>query len=560
MHVRIMTTTAVLTVAVAGCAPVQRQVTCPTARVSCACAELERDATDEDIGGLVTRLRDFSDPRLLDTGRAVSEVEARCRDAEGPLPPPASRRDADWRERCSAAEAALPALLGVLEEIESRRGTDGSSSPEENSLAARTVTALGNLVLGNPGSPCRADVARALVDVVRIGEPTQDIMVNERAVSMLGAIADDSAAEALVAAMFMRSERRSLALQEPSRLALMQLSDLDSVTRELVRAGRLEAEGIARMIESSDRLDALGVKEQVAFTLGSLGHASPTVIEYLETELRHTAVDEADRSASGRRGSMTPSQCTAWRRVHAARALARLRHDPVIDVVIGRLSLDTQAGRLADPSVDALEVPGYLEALGEILVPERTTPVLLDWVAYGRDITLDRAARWLSILGGAEHVSRLEAAAAALPACPAGETRCIRRNIEEHYIPALRSAAGCASLECWVDRLSAPGVSPDVRERTAYQVAMRAAAPGASRDQARDALITALLAGGEDTLLDSYVFAVDRLSPEGCDEACLGRLETFFDEHGRDVASSSEVRRVAGLLGRLRARAGLAAR
>lgn len=537
-----------------GCVPQQRQVSCPTALISCPCAELEYEATDDDIGALVTMLRDFSDTRLQDTARAATEVEARCRDEEGPLPPPVSGRDAGWRERCSGAETALPALLGVLEEIESRRAGDRPSSPEENSLAARAVTALGNVIIGNPESSCRGDVVRALVDVLRVGEPAQDLSVNDRAVLMLGAIGDDAAAEALVLALFMRSERRSLALLEPARVALMQLEDHEGVARELVRAGHIEGASLERLLEADERLDVLFVKEQVADTLATMGDASPAVVGYLESELRHVAVDEADRSASARRGSLTPEQCAAWRRVYAARALARIRHEPALDVILGRLSLDTQAGRLVDPSVDILEVPGYLEALGAYQLPERTDTVLLDWVGYGRDINLDRAARWLSLQGGVEHADRLTAAVSALPPCPANTTRCIRRNIEQQYLPVLRSAAGCASLECWVDRLASPGVTNHVRERAAYQVAMLSRDPGATRDEARSALVTALLGGGADAPLEAYAFAIDRLSPEGCDEECMGRLQEHLDAHHGDISSTGDVRRVAGLLGRLRSR------
>jgi len=415
------------------------------------------------------------------------------------------------------------------------------------------VSAVANITLGNPESACRGDVVQALTEVLRVQEPVQDMSVNDQALRMLAALGDSDSAQAVVLALFMRSQRRSLDLREPARVALMQLGDLEVVAGELVRAGRLEIEALETMREADDQLDILVVKEQVAGSLGYLGFASSQAVTYLMEELEHRQVDDVDRTASGERGSLTPEQAAAWRRAYAARALGRLRHVPALDVILGRLSLDTQAGRLADPSVDVLEVPSYLESLGAFLMPARTNEVLADWVVYGRDVNRDRAARWLSFQGDFGHTAHLAEVVGTMRECPSSSGRCIRRNLEDRYIPVLRSAAGCTELPCWIARLTAPDTSPHVRERAAYQVAALAFDDESTRNDAREALITALLDGGTDAPLDAYVFAIDRLSSNGCGEACLGRLEGHIDEH-RDRLDTGELRLVVGLLGRLRYR------
>lgn len=536
----------------AGCGAPQREMTCPTSFVSCPCAELERAEAGEEISELVSSLRDLSDARLQIPARAAAGLEARCRERNGTLPPPNDERDAEWRESCSAAEAAIPALLGTLEAVAARR-EGRSSTSEENSLAARAVSALGNIAIGNAESPCRTDVVTALVAVLGTREPGQDMSVNDQALRMLGALGDSEAAEAMVLALFMRGQRRSLALRESARVNLMQLSDHEAVASSLVRAGRLELEDLDALREADDELDILVIKEQVALTLGMLGVTSSEVVAYLMAELEHRGVDDVDRAAAGERASTTSAQAAAWRRAHAARALGRLRHLPALDTILGRLSLDTDAGRLADSNVDILEVPSYLESLGAFLLSDRTNSVFAEWVVYGRDVNRDRAARWLSYQGNFDHAQHIALVAAEMRECPAAQTRCIRRNLEEGYAPVLRSTAGCTTLECWRARLTASDTTAEVRERAAYQAAMLSHGSRDTWNDTREALLTALLAGGDDAPLEAYVFAIDRLSPEGCEAGSLERLTAHVNEQ-RERADTGEMRLITGLLGRLRYR------
>lgn len=538
----------------AGCAR-PRQVTCPTDLVACPCAELELQEPPKEVEELIASLRGISGERLQVPSRAAEALAARCREEGSPFPPPPERRDDQWRQRCSSAEIALPALLETLGVIEARRGPGGESTPEESSLADSVVSALGNITLGNPETPCRPDVIRALIEVAGTPEPALDLSVADTAVRLLGALGPPEAAPVLVRVMFRQSRRRSLSLLEPARTALMQSRDLAAAAEALVRAGRLEDPELREALEADPRLDVRHVKEQVAVTLGRLALSSPVVTEYLMAELRHDGLDELDRLPVAEGERLTPEQVRGWRRAAAARALGRMRHEPALDVILGRLSMDNQAGRLVDPTVDILEVPSYLDAVGFFLMPDQTDTVLLDWVVYGRDITRDRAARALSLQGGAEHAARLAEVTESLDPCPPGGGRCIRRNFEERYLPALRSAAGCTSVACWQGRLTAEGTTDPVRERAAYQVAMLAYGDGAASAAARDALISALEAGAEGETFEALIFAIDRLSPEGCAETCQDRLAAYIDERREAATYSGAVRSVTGLLGRLRDRA-----
>lgn len=535
-----------------GCAAPHEMI-CPTTRVSCDCAELERQEPLAEVQTLIDGLRDLDEPSLQAPIAAATDLELRCRDPRGWYLPPESDRNAEWRQQCSAAELALPALLHTLEAIEERRRPGRGNREQENVLADRIVSASGNILLGNAQSVCRSSVTDALIVVLETPETSQDIRVALTALRLLGELGDRRSIPALVRALFIRSQERPLSLLEPARTALQKLEDHEAVAAALVRAGRMEDEALNQMQGGTLDLDVRTIKEEVATTLGVLGVTTGVVIGYLMEELAHDTDDEVDRAPSRGRVSFTPASSRAFRRGAAARALGRLRHLPALEIILPRLALN-EDGSSVDSTVNITEVPSFLDAIGDMLVPARTNAILLTWLARGDETLRDRAARRLSLQGGAELVDRLTEVAAGLPECSSASSGCVRRDFEQVYIPALRASTDCGDVACWRERVSAEPTRPPVRERAAYQLAMLAQSDEAASEQALTSLRAALQRATGETL-DAIVFAIDRLSSRGCDEPCLDELQRYLDDRRGDPSDSHEVRLIASLQGRLRFRA-----
>lgn len=535
-----------------GCAAPHEMI-CPTTRVSCDCADLERREPLPEVQTLIQGLRDLDEPSLQAPIAAATDLELRCRDPRGWFLPPAANRDDDWRQQCSAAELALPALLHTLEAIEERRSPGRGNREQENVLVDRVVSASGNILLGNAESVCRSSVIDALIVVLDTPETAQGIRINLTALRLLGELGDDRAIPALVRALFIRSQERPLSLLEPARTALQKLDDHVAVARALVRAGSMEDEALNRMQDGTLDLDVRTIKEEVANTLGVLGVTNGVVVGYLMTELAHDSDDEVDRAPSRGRVNFTPARSRAFRRGAAARALGRLRHLPALEVILPRLALN-EDGSSVDSTVDITEVPAFLDAIGDMLMPSRTNATLLTWLARGDEILRDRAARRLSLQGGAELADRLSEVAAGLPECSSTSRGCVRRDFEQVYIPALRASADCSDVSCWRERVSAEPTSPPVRIHAAYQLAMLAQGDQDASEQALTSLRSALQQATGETL-DAIVFAIDRLSPRGCDDSYLGALQSYIDDHRGDPSDSHEVRAISSLQGRLRFRA-----
>jgi hypothetical protein len=535
-------------VGAAGCTP-RVGTTCPTARVPCVCSAVEAQAPVEDVAALVSAVEDMSDPALQGPIAAAADLERRCGRADGEGLPAAADRDAAWRRRCTETAPALPHLLRALEALESRRTVAGSYRAQENTLAVGLTAALVAVSAGNPGSPCGPAVVDALVATLETPEAEQDLRVAARAAAGLGWLGDPRAAAALVRASFVRGERRRLDLEATALLALQRLDDPAAAAAALVRAGRLEPDALGPAGRAADPRD---VKEAVALALGRLGVPDDGAVQYLLAELRHTDFDDVDRTPSAGRGAVTPESSRARRRAAAARALGRLGREEALDVILPRLAL-REDGASVDPTVRIESVPAYLEAIGDLLRPDRTELPLLTWLSRGDPTLRDVVGRRLALQGTDAVVPRLRQAAADLPPCPPSGA-CIRRNFEERFVPAIEVAATCADVACWTGHLGA-GANPVLRERAAAQLLLLARREPASRDAARRALVDALAAGAGEAA-DTLVVAVDRLSPDGADAAAIAVLERALDQAARRAPEGHEARTLGALLARLVARAG----
>jgi hypothetical protein len=506
-------------------------------------------------------LADVSGTKLARANTAAEALARFCRgrDVDAEFVPPPSKRDDAWRQSCSAAATSVDALLqaaGAVDEERNGRGDNAENTGEEDALTQALVSALGNILLGNPDLSQKQQIIDKLIHILETPDTRQDLRINMAALKMLGRIGDSQAVPVMVRALFMQGKRRPVALQEVARSSIMEMNDLGAMAEALVRAGQMQDTALNSMQEADPNFDVRLIKEQVAITLGQLGISSQPVLAYLMAEFDHSELDDFDRTAPKGPVNFTPEISKSHRRSFAAQALGSLRHQPALATLVARLATKSSGGgvEMASGDVDILEAPGYIDAAGDFLAPRQTNAVLLPFALRGDDALMDRAGRRLALQAGANVAQRMQKKAESMEDCPEEARRrgCVKDHFLKRYVPMLRSAQGCTDLACWVGKVG--DSNANIRERAAYQLAMLAVGNEGASTQARTALLGALDEQSADVLA-AYTFALDRLSPGGCNEECLNTIDTAIMRlRGRNSMNAAR-RSLAGLRARLAYRA-----
>jgi HEAT repeat protein len=418
------------------------------------------------------------------------------------------------------------------------------------------VSTVGNVVLGNPDLPQRDPAIDMLVKALETSDVEQDLRINMDALKLLGEIGEPRIIPTLVKALFIQGKRRQVALQEVARVAIMQSGDLAAMADAMVQAGRMQNEGLNQMQQADPNFDVRLIKEQIAITLGMMGIRSESVVGYLMEELNHEAFDAVDEQPGRGGGSFTKERSRSVRRSFAAQALGKLRHPPALETILGRLVAKKTSEGWApeDKLVDFEEWPGYLDAAGDFVEPTKTDDAMLPFLVFGDDALLDRTGRRLSLQSSSSKVlDALTKKFGELGPCEEGVKGCVRTNYEKRYLPLIKSGEGCATVDCNAPRLA--DKAGYVRERAAYQLILAAQDNEAEQARARDELLKAIVVEESDDVLSGLIFAVDRLSPRGCDQACLTKLDDRVAELLTSASGNAARRSLAGLRARLAYRA-----
>lgn len=479
--------------------------------------------------------------------RAIADL-CRSKSFHAMFIPPQSIQTKRWRARCAKGRGSIDALLSALESVRTsrlKRGPNAVNTPVDDALSGAVISALGNVVLGTPEHPRKGEVIATLIALAETPDTTQDLYLNIEAIRFLGRIGDRRAIPLLIRSLFMSGRRRPLVLKEIARVALMHIEDLDAVAEALVKAGRMQDEALNSMQRGDPSFDVRIIKEQVAVTLGLLGVRSNTVTSYLMEELRHTKADQVDRApARGAAvGHIDTSTSRDYRRMFAAQALGRLRHEPALPILLARMKTAPSKGRgvVANPSPGPTELAGMMEAVGDFLMPAKTNEIFLGIMAHAKSAALlDRAGWRLSLQAPPELATKLEERASRMEDSS---------NYQTKYIPALRSGAGCITIECNADKLNDSNAA--IRERAAHQLVLVAQDDGAASDRARTALLGALARERDEAVIRALVFSVDRLSPQGGSALALGRLDQIMlNLQSRPLMDPARLA-ITGLRGRL---------
>lgn len=504
-------------------------------------------------------LADITGDRIDGARDAAGAIADLCRSKSfhAMFIPPPSIRTKRWRRRCAKGQGSVEALLSALKAVRvsrMKRGPNAANRPVDDALSGAIVSALGNVVLGTPEHPRKGEVITALAALAEAPDTSQDLYLNIEAIRFLGRIGDRRAIPVLIRSLFMEGQRRPLVLKEIARVALMYIDDLDAVAEALIKAGRMQDDALNSMQQADSSFDVRMIKEQVAVTLGMLGVRSDAVTRYLMEELQHTKADQVDRApARGAAvGHIDSSTSRSYRRMFAAQALGRLRHLPALPILLARMKIAPSKGRgvLADQSTGSIELAGMIEAVGDFLIPTKTNEIFLGIMAHTEEAALlDRAGWRLSLQAAPELATKLEERARRIEGSS---------NFSTKYVPALRSGAGCITIECNADNLSDSNVA--IRERAAHQLVLVAQDDGAASDRARTALLNALALEREETVIRALSLSIDRLSPEGGSSIALERLDQIMlNLQSRPLMDPARLA-ITGLRGRLAGRAKLRSR
>lgn len=499
--------------------------------------------------------------KMIRATTAVQAVRRFCTgsDPNAELIPPPSKRDAAWRTKCSATTAAVGPMIKLYDDINAARtsrGENAENTAEEDALAMGIISAVGNTVLGNPDAPQRDVAIDMLVKALETSDVEQDLRINMDALKLLGEIGEPRVIPTLVKALFIQGKRRQVALQEVARVAIMQSGDLAAMADAMVQAGRMQNEGLNQMQQADPNFDVRLIHEQVAITLGLIGLRTEPVITYLTEELNREEFDAADEQPGRGGRQFTKEQSRSYRRGFAAQALAKLRHEAALPTIIERLKAEktTEGWAPEDKLVLFEEWPAYLDAAGDFVEPTKTDEAMLPFLVFGDDALLDRTARRLSLQSSSSKVlAEVTKKFGELGPCEEGVKGCVRTNYEKRYIPLIKSGEGCATVDCNAPRLA--DKAGYVRERAAYQLILAAQDDEGQQAAARDALLKQIVVEENDDVLNGLIFAVDRLSPRGCDEACLTKLDDRVAELLTSASGNAARRSLAGLRARLAYRA-----
>lgn len=499
--------------------------------------------------------------KMIRATTAVQAVRRFCTgsDPNAELIPPPSKRDAAWQTKCAATTPAVAPMIKLYEDINAARtsrGENAENTAEEDALAMGLVSAVGNIVLGNPSLPQRDPAIDMLVKALETSDVEQDLRINMDALKLLGEIGEPRVIPTLVKALFIQGKRRQVALQEVARVAIMQSGDLSTMADAMVQAGRMQNEGLNEMQQADPNFDVRLIKEQIAITLGLMGIRNDTVITYLMEELNHEDFDAVDEQPGRGGRQFSKEQSRSYRRGFAAQALAKLRHEAALPTIIRRLKAEKTSEGWApdDKTVLFEEWPAYLDAAGDYVEPTKTDEAMLPFLIFGDDALLDRTARRLSLQSSSAKVlAEVTKKFGELRPCEPGVKGCVRANYEKRYIPLITSGEGCATVDCNAPRLA--DKASYVRERAAYQLILAAQDDEAQQAAARDALLKQIIVEENDDVLTGLIFAVDRLSPRGCDQACLTKLDDRVAELLTSASGNQARRALAGLRARLAYRA-----
>ncbi len=474
-------------------------------------------------------------------------------------------------------EEALPELLKAFNKITTARDRRPGApfTAEENVIAQSIISSTTSIVVKHPTTPHRGKVVDALVQIVDTPDTLQELRLNMKAMKGLGRIGDPAAVPVLIRGIAMKGERQPVGLGQIAFASLQQIHDRDAVVTGILNFGLQKDAAFNKAFEKEIKNDAAMknptwyIQQAVDF-LGTLAYPSPKVIQYLEDELNHAEPDAADETASKIKGlpvNFAPEGWATMRRNWAAVALAKLGHKPLLGVIQKRLVFDKK-GKVKTLQLQAEEAVGYIRALGLLLYPKESCPIMLEVSRAGDDSMRDKSFYNASLICGNEFIKDMKKAHKKINCDKIIEDRFPEGASEDEekqarnecdimkkritgYMDRIKFGNECGNdLDCY---LKVIGEHTNKNVERAIVTAFRIARDDPSKREAVVKVLSDNLNNPSKVAIQASVRSLDLLTPEG-GEDLVKKIQEVYKEFARQSTYKDRARLLEAFIGHVRNR------
>jgi hypothetical protein len=309
------------------------------------------------------------------------------------------------------------------------------------------------------------------------------------------------------------------------------------------------------------------IQQAVTF-LGSLNYSSPAVISFLESELNHLEPDAIDEKAAGLTGLKVTLDASGWatmRRNWAAVSLAQLGHTKLMATIKSRMKF--KGGKLQIPLEEAV---GYIRAMGILLMPKESCPIMLKAVRGADDSLRDKIFYNASLMCGDEFLGKMNKAIKKIDCDKIikerfqgeaskedekqarNECNIMKKRIEG-YKDRIKFGKECGeNLSCYLKTIKDKNSKNVERAVTsAYRIARK---NPAKRPEVVKALMENLTNPSKASLA-ATISALDHLTPNGGDEL-IKKIKEAYANFARQSSYKDRARMLESFIGHVRNRSG----
>lgn len=467
--------------------------------------------------------------------------------------------------RRQGVDRALPKLIAAANKCFASRDAKAGAgfSNSENAIVQAFIGSAQGILEAHPNSAHKGTVVEILIKVADTPDTMQELRLNMRAIRALGRIGDPAGIPVLIRGIAMRGVRQPVALGQFAFAALQQVPDRDAVVTGMLKFARLEDQEFMKAYEKEVKEDPVMknptwfIQQTVSF-FGELAYPSAQVLEYLNSELNHNATDDLDATAAEVAPDFAADAWAAMRRNWAAVSLAILGQSDVLPTLLARIN----------SKITLEEKVGYIQALGYLLMPEKSCPALQKAITGADDSLRDKLFYNASLMCGKEFLTPMQKAIDKIDcddiikkrfqgeaseeeeSQARNECEIMKTRIAE-YMDRIKFGEECGqNLECYAKTI-ADHASKNVERAiaSAYRIAR-------DNPAQKDAVVKVLLENLHNpsmVALNANAMALDKLITESNAEI-NDRVESVMNNFARQSTYKDRGRRLESFSGHLRAR------
>lgn len=474
-------------------------------------------------------------------------------------------------------EKSLPKLLKAYEMITKARDRRPGApfTNAENVIAQSIISSVNGIVPEYPNTPHKSACVEMLIEIVDTPDTLQELRLNMKAMKALGKIGDPAAVPVLIRGIAMKGTRQPIGLGQIAFAALQQIHDRDAVVDGIIKFAKMEDAAFKNAFAKEIKNDKIMsnptwyLQQGVDF-LGTLNYSSPKAIEFLVAELNHTEPDALDETASKIEGlpvNYDPDGWATMRRNWAAVALGQMAYKPLLDTIKDRIVFKKE-GTTKTLQIQAEEAVGYIRAMGLLLYPDQSCPIILEVAKAGDDSLRDKTFYNASLMCGEEFLPEMQKAHDKIDCEEIVEQRVgddddpdLRKQAENEcdimkkrivgYMDRIKFGSECKKdVDCYLKAVADPNNKNIERAiYAAYQIAR-------DDENQRQKVVHALtenLGNPSKVALQASIHALDHLTPEGEDEL-VKKIQVVYREFARQSTYLDRARLLEAFVGHVRNR------